>query len=643
MNTFVVIATTDASPVDPAIVRRVDQTDHRDLPFVPDEYLRWTNAAGNVHVSAWQAFADLNGVGSHWQSDARGLTAFTGHPSPRGGGWDPAGGSWAAQLADDLAQNGTLTAEERLLGLFTILTIPREGRGHILSDLTSMGMLYSGRVGNHLIVSTRAALVARAITPDGSEPARDLLGAGWIPYGQVPFSLSTGFEQVQALPFAHHVELDPDGGARIVARDRPFWEIPGKPAPSFDEEGIGRYLEDELRANIRTFAQFPSPNRQMRLSGGRDSRLVTALILLEGVEDAFEFFSFGLERTPDVIVAKSIAERFDLNWTFESRDAPDERDFEQPQLINAFQVSGARTGWDAKGQLRMSAGMTLSGNMSELFRFGPSAASTLTACSFAESQAAILSSRNNDFARMLKPEIRDYYQNAFAQWIKEKHDEGAEITRLGSLFMPEIVGRRLYGAGSEVMTRTWVYPLYSPAGARAAQNLPLDRRYTQRLHFDIINHAHPDLAKLPFVNHGWKEEAYSHLPNAGEYADIPFVTAIGPEPTHWRVAQFDSHRPIFRRYLEEPDNPVYKLVDYNRVMNLINSPEITTGRLRTLYSIFSTALWLGHHEMPARMNRTGELDLFQSEPGTAPQITLRFDRTPMSLSVQNHRMEPEQQ
>ncbi len=615
MNTFVVIATTDGSPVDPEIVRRVDQTDHPDLPFVPDDYLRWSNARHNVHVSAWQAFTDLNGVGSHWHTNSHGLTMFTGHPAPRGGGWSRTGGTWAAQLADDLAMHGVLTAEERLLGLFSILSLPFEEPGYAVSDLISMGLLYNGRVGNHLIIASRAALVARALTPDGIEPARDLLGSGWIPYSQVPISLDTGFANVQALPFTSHVEFDPGRGARIVPRERPFWEIPGEPSFPLDEQGIGGYLENELRATIRTLSEFPASERQMRLSGGRDSRLIAALILLEEVQDAFTFFSFGLERTPDVIVARSIAERFDLNWKFESREAPEEREFEQPQRINAFQVSGARTGWDAKGQLRASTGMTLSGNMSELFRFGPSSASTLTATTFEESRDAILLSRNSDFARMLKPEVREHYNQAFAEWIRQRYADGVELTRLGSLFMPEIVGRRLYGAGSEVMTRTWIYPLYSPAGARAAQNLPLDRRYTQRLHFDIINHAHPDLAKLPFVNHGWRETAYSHLPNAADYADIPFVSPAGPEPTHWRVAQFDAHRPIFRRYLDDPSNPVFDLVDYNRVMNLVASPEITTGRLRTLYSIFSTALWLGHHELPARMNRTGELDFYQSEPG----------------------------
>ena len=59
-------------------------------------------------------------------------------------------------------------------------------------------------------------------------------------------------------------------------------------------------------------AALPSDRRHADITGGRDSRLILALMLEAGVTDAFDFRTIGAPHAPDAVVGARIAERFGL-------------------------------------------------------------------------------------------------------------------------------------------------------------------------------------------------------------------------------------------------------------------------------------------------------------------------------------------
>src|SRR5690554_6246010 len=98
MLSYVVIASTRGEELDPEWIERVAIPDVDQLPFRPDQYLTWTNRSRSVHLSGWQAFAEIGAIGTPWFIDGSRLTAFSGIPIRPGAGWTP-GRSWAEQLA----------------------------------------------------------------------------------------------------------------------------------------------------------------------------------------------------------------------------------------------------------------------------------------------------------------------------------------------------------------------------------------------------------------------------------------------------------------------------------------------------------------------------------------------------------------
>ena len=113
-------------------------------------------------------------------------------------------------------------------------------------------------------------------------------------------------------------------------------------------------------------AQVPARALLANITGGRDSRLVLALMLSEGITDQFVFTTFGSPQLPDTIVATAIADRFGLDHRAATRPAPSESlasavaaamasepvTYEQRIRDHLWVTSGLLSIWDLRGWSR---------------------------------------------------------------------------------------------------------------------------------------------------------------------------------------------------------------------------------------------------------------------------------------------------
>lgn len=613
MHSFVVVASKTGEPVDPLLLARIDDPDPPELHFVPEEYLTWSNASRTAHVFGWQAFTDLHGIGSHWHLDESGLTAFSGHVWPRYAGWNWSGPSWAQQLADYFRRTDIPESSEDLYGIYTALSIPVDGAGFIVSDRFSLGILYIAETPDALIVSTRSSLAARAVTPPGVQPARDVFGVGWLPATTQTRTLDTGYVDVKAIPPMAHVRLDPANGARIVAHDRWYWEFPNQEEIPHTIEALIPMLEADLRKEMRALVELPASMRQIRLSGGKDSRLLVALTLLEGIADQFEFMTFGLPGSGETEVSEMVATRFGLNWTFQDRSGWDIAELDRTILTHVFQMSGVRSAWDMKGAIDVADSLTLSGNMSEFFRLGPAAWATRSSLTRSEAWDALIAGQNFDRMNLLRKDQREIFIDKIHQWMIDLLDRGETLDRISSHMFPEFIARWQYGAGTEANGKLWSFPFYTPTAVRTVQQLPPSERVSHRFHFEIMQHVHEDLVRIPFFKDPWREHAYQHLPNADDYAAIEAILS-DHESTDWRVAKFNENHALFDQYLLDSSNPVYELFDFDRIAGMLARPVNALGAVRYLYAALTAAVWMAHAELPARINRAGDVVLAPASP-----------------------------
>ena len=174
-------------------------------------------------------------------------------------------------------------SSEDLYGIYTAVSLPVDGKGYVVSDRFSLGILYVAESADALIVSTRASLAARAVTPPGAPPDRDIFGVSWLPATIQTRTLDTGYTDVKAIPPMAHVFLDPVNGARIVEHDRWYWQFPNQDEIPNTIDELVPMLEADLRKEMSALVELPASMRQIRLSGGKDSRLLASLTLLEGI------------------------------------------------------------------------------------------------------------------------------------------------------------------------------------------------------------------------------------------------------------------------------------------------------------------------------------------------------------------------
>lgn len=599
---YLIFVDQDGAPIDPEIIRRFDREVPPELPFVAEERVTWCNRDRSCVFLGWQAFTDFAGIGSHWAIDGDGLTAFSGHLWPQETGWTNSGQSWAAQLRRYLGKRHPMAIRDQLFGLYSILSLPFEGRGAITTDFLSGDQLFTAVEGNLFVISNRAGLAARAITPPGQEPQRSLLGAGWLPcYGSI-LDEESGFWSVEHVPFGGYVEIHPDAGATLVA-DHPSPLAPPDPTSFPTEyEDIRNAVEHDLRVTMRVIADLPISDLEFRLSGGIDSRLLTAILISEGLTNRFSFMTFGAPDRADPVVAGMVASRYGLDWRLDDRSArPVDVEIEQVMTHTSL-IEGMTSGWDATSSTVFSNGAAISGVAGEYMRWGPLSMQAVHVQRMEQLIGLLWENCGFDPGRILTAEARAYYFQFLERWAEDHFRRGDELARIGPYFLHEGRARARIGPSRSINARLWLNPYLTPTIARANQRLSADRRPDPRFQIDIMRNCDVALSKIPFAESGWPSASYAHLPDADDYRAIAPIQS-SDAAQNWRVIRYEDYRPVLASYLLDRANPLQEILNWRQLEARVHDGGMTGSRARLLWGVLTAAVWLGRHERAAQIAR----------------------------------------
>jgi hypothetical protein len=601
MLVYVVIASSDGMPLDPAIVERIAQPDLPEIPFNPDQYLTWTNASGTVHFSGWQAFSEVGQIGSHWHTDEQTLTAFSGLPARLDGAW-PAGRTVADSLSDTLATTSYEQLFEDLHGMYTFARIDQSGEGIVTSDPLSVAMLYHAELPGVQIVSNRANLAARAITPPGHAPYRDWRSAAWMIYSGQSYGLATGFSGVSVLPQSSYLRIHRYGRAEVRVWDQIPWEYPeGATRPSTIAGAIDE-LDGYLRSVLRSLARLPFQRRELRLSGGKDSRVLLALLLSEQLQDNFTILTYGHRDGFDPTTAIDLGRRLGFHVEFDDRSELDTDELHRRILIHTHQVAGTASAWDIKGDTLVTDDLRISGSMNAHVRPAPvSRALTETGD---HPRTVIDNLSVFDKHKLLREPVSAYFRAQIDAHVDDILALLANPGDYGLIHSNRVSGRRWEGLSNEICAAPWSLPYFDHRAIRPMfQVSPLDR-ISERVPFEIMRRACPELAELPFVGGVWPPEAYAHDPGAAAIAQVKPVGADGARrSTHWRVANFSEHSAFFDEYLSDRSNPLYEIADRDKILAMLHHEPPSAATVLPLYAILTGAIWLGGHERHDRIKR----------------------------------------
>ncbi len=542
MNTYVVIAGRNGDPVAPDLAARLHDPAPSSLAYDPDVAHRWQSGNGHTVVAAWELGPGMLGVGSRWEVRPDGLTTFSGHLWRRGRAWS-GDGTWAAQLADHLAGQPLAADLERFEGVYTVTSLDGHGHGCIANDPLGFRLLYWAQTPEHVIVSTRAEVVAWLLAGAGRRPAVDREAAASLAFTSYLLDDRTGFDGVRTLAQGAHVVID-EHGAVVRQPTRTPW-LDGGAIPDLSLVDTVPTISAEIGTSIRTVTDLC--NRPVfELTGGKDSRLVLAHALAAGVADRGSFATWGPPTLPDVVVAGDLIARYGLHTRATEASIAVRYDVpvpptppgghapatppvpDDPEEAFRFNLarhlagtSGASSSWDVRLIPRtVSPRLAVTGLLGEAFRTIHGRLASLESMADVERYVR-LGGFTTDPAGLLREDARRHLQDRVLATIESLRVDGGTVhDAIDGYYLSQRL-RRWFGTLNEHDNRNRMFPLYSLLGIRTAFAIGHRRRHAQVLPLELMRHACPELARLPFAGSGWPADAIAHLPDADQYPTAP--------------------------------------------------------------------------------------------------------------------------
>jgi asparagine synthase (glutamine-hydrolysing) len=460
------------------------------------------DAAADFHLDPatfWQATSvagDLMACGIHHAADRCGprryvhqapdrLTCYDGMPVAADRGIDSRD---AAVLADRWGE-----LHEQLEGQFTVLDLDLlRGSVTILTDTLGHALVFAARRERGLLISNSLAVLAALLSADTPDPlgVSSFLALGWCTGDS---TLTRGIGVLAG--GARHTVAEGEMSTRRHFGPATVPTVKGTKQPV---AALAEQMTELMRRAVG-----PIDRVESALTAGRDTRVMTALLLAAG-EDPL-FFTGGTPDSPDVVIACELAALLGLRHRVMHKDPGSaELDWTEAASIFMRQNHGLvsllqlRDYTDLTGHSE-PLGVKLSGVGGEIGRAGTGPLSAIATNvpllrRSARLQSRMLQIKIRDPAGLMTPAAHAEIASYLRRFEQERLAEGWRPFELQEAFYTfERVGR--WGAGLGRVAGT--EDLYSPFCSRPFINHCFSRRsgerYVEAIHYGLLAELSPPL------------------------------------------------------------------------------------------------------------------------------------------------------
>lgn len=349
--------------------------------------------------------------------------------------------------------------------------------------------------------------------------------AQWLCYQGFTQCNVTAFKAVRKLSAGALATATPEGGLRI--RPTTYADLVSVYRHDSFPDNLGRVFEThcgELAGYVkRMHAFYGSRGMMLRLSGGKDSRIILALLLHAGLKDALDdIYTSGPLYAPDVISAQDIIARTGLKGPY--RIIRDMDIYEELRLnMNVI----AETLNVTAGQVSVHDFAPIAGFTQEILVTGHQG---LRDAWFRNCPTDSIKQFGNSMFGMyfhdplhLQEESRAAFMERYLGVFERFHkDEQAPLDSVAELHAyREVQGT--WAAAINVATRTSA-PMSSPLlhSRVCSLTLSMPKRYrkNEAYHFMALRAMAPQLLDIPFANQQWFPDLRETLQGA---FDVPVV------------------------------------------------------------------------------------------------------------------------
>ena len=423
-----------------------------------------------------------------------------------------------------------------------------DARGFVgVTSITRVDPVYHAETPHLYIAGSRALLVhliARAAESGLDRPTIDfdvpalqgMVRQGFFTTDETPF------RHVSALPAASTLTVH-DGALKVERRPLPdAGSLPSR-LSARAKRGLVEHLAEALVASVQPLKRHAEPVL-LSLSGGRDSRLIAAVLHAAGVPYRARTHGFGDH--PDVVLARRIAQILGIELQV---DLPQRSDDEQSVVVEHPLARACHVIRMAEGMQSAYESMNRPGSFGVAPRMSGSGGETLRG-GYLYDQAdtslkGVLARIKTIFLageRFMTKQANAVATAACAEWTAEARKDRFRV--LDRLYLEYRTGRWLVGSRTAVLVNSSYYhPFLDNRVVREVLSLSPEWRASEEVVFRLIERLAPALRDVPPEGRRWRFEgkrpsrwferrawrARAALPSPGATASFNWRKQLDPD------------------------------------------------------------------------------------------------------------------
>ncbi|MCC5950785.1 MAG: hypothetical protein JJU45_01700 [Acidimicrobiia bacterium] len=360
-------------------------------------------------------------------------------------------------------------------------------------------------------------------------------------------------------------------------------------------------LADELHAagSLAHLVEGPSQHQVAAdLTGGKDSRLLLAVALGEGIADQFAYQTVGPAGLPDVVVAGELASRFGLTHRHRANMGRHRHTYGERFVRFVEDSGGMRNAWLLKGPLARPPEVRVSGPDGYLIRSKLRSDERLLSTADLELwidrlTADVLGAVRPDVARVLRQELWEELEvvTPSVVTLEDRVD----------LMVQSNSSRHMFGLLEELEYDRRALPFASHCLVQTGWALGGDRRRREVLFERILAEVDPWLLDHRLASGGWKTgDRGSATPLSEKGVSVPPARRSGPvDPAGGSFGSFlnraggDHRRLVVDDVLSGAAPELWEVLDRSVVEGALADYEQLTNRARRqLFGAATMAQWL---------------------------------------------------
>lgn len=496
-------------------------------------------------------------------------------------------------------------------------------RLELMTDFLGLEQVYYRREGDTWLISNSVLLTERISEPSALDP----LGASLFLTGKELAADHTLRRNIHVIPGGQHwIWQGDDAEPRQHSHYAPS-ELARRPRRALTQSDFKRLADDLIglcRSLSQGFGEIKCP-----LTGGRDSRLVAALLIQAGVPA--QYYTAGDPSSEDVQIGTLIAQTFDLPHEITTVESPDIVG-KWDELCWRFvrQSEGMTSLWEMATVLELDApidrlGLSLWGMGGEIARGRYCEPHFfLTGRNLAGAQRFLAEQRINNSSGLFRQEGVELTRDYVYRFAEQCVDEGWEPVDVPDVFFSfERVGRfGGIGARRTMPIGDVLAPLCSRPFIEATFAMPALQRYTEPLHYGLTRMLMPELHSLPCDKGPWRSQrpvlnwlslyksSVLHDARGKARRLVPdTLRRLKPKKSRKKLHTFDQgdwfeikREQVREVCLDQRDSMLWNLVDrseFERMMSSATDREERASYKGTLFRIATLFYYEADHEQHA--------------------------------------------